>query len=804
MHDLVQDLRFAVRMLARNPAFTAVAVLALALGMGANTAVFTVVNGVLLRPLPFPEPERLFLISYISEPGPFNAGPALSDGHFLEFRRHLRLFEPIASFARYPVSLTGAGEPIRLSAATVTPDFLTVLRVNAAMGRTFLADEDQPGRNHVALLSDKLWRRRFGADPQVLGKTITLDGNAHTVIGIMPAGFTFPYDAELWTPLAVRIDAHNSFLRPVVGRLRPGVSAKQAQAEVEAVARELPPGREQRRGDLTTRVIPLKELLVRDIRKSLLIFAGAVAFVLLIACANVANLLLMRAASRRQEVAVRAALGAGRRRLVRQLLTESLLVAMLGGAAGILLAIWCVPGLLAMAPAGKIPRLEEIHVDRWVLAFTFGLSAITGLLFGLAPAFHATGRELRGALSRSARASGGRHEVLRGALVVSEFALALVLLAGAGLMLRSFLRTRAVNPGFRAENVLTMTVDLPDAIYRNAGEMQSFHERTLARLSQLPGVLAACAVNWMPLGPGLTRGDFNLKEGRQLPPGFMADKLVVSPGYFLAMGIRLLGGRDFTEHDNAGAPGVVAISQSVARRLWPEEDPIGKQITMEDPRKPDGWLTIVAVADDIHQEGLTKRPHPALYQPYLQVRRQSWLGHMTFAVRAVSNPLSLAPAMRAVLREVDKDQPVESIATMEAVIASTTSEPLFQTRLLVAFSVVALALAAIGIYGVLAYSVTERTHEIGIRMALGAESGDVMRMVLRRTLVLAATGVTLGIAGALAVTRVLEKFLFEVKPHDGATLVVVASVMAAVALLASWIPARRATRVDPLVALRYD
>jgi len=804
MHNLIQDLRYAVRMLRRNPGFTVVAVLALALGIGANTAVFTVVNGVLLRPMPFPEPERLFLVSYALQHGPFENGPSMVDSDYLEFRRQDQVFERIAGFAGNSANLTGAGDPVRIPTANVTPDFFPVLRVDPAIGRAFLADEDQPGRDRVMLLSDKLWRNRFGGDSHILGRTVTLDGVRHTVIGVMPAGFTFPYDAEAWTPLAIKLDSHNSFMRPVIGRLKSGASREKALSELKTIMSRLPADPHEGGMDRRSEIVPLKDLLVTKIRASLWIFTGAVAFVLLIACANVANLLLARAAGRQQEMAVRKALGAGRWRLIRQLLTESSLVSLAGGVAGILLALWCVPALIAIAPEGKVPRVDQIRIDNWVLAFTAGVSLVSGLLFGLAPALQATRRELRESLSRSGRTMTGQHEGLRGALVVSEIALALVLLAGAGLMLKSFLQLRAVNPGFRAENVLTMTVELPDTVYRTPPEVHAFDQRTLARLANLPGVVAAGAVNLSPLGLFLTRGDFQLEGGRLFPRHYSVDKLCVSSGYFRTMGIAMRRGRDFTERDNAGAPGVVIVSQSAGMRVWPGEDPVGKRITEAEHPKPEDWFTIVGVVDDIRQMSLAANPDPALYYPYLQVQQPYWLSRMTFAVRTASNPMQLAAAMRGVLREVDRDQPVMAMTTMQEMMAASTAEPRFQTRLLGAFSLIALILSAVGIYGVLAYTVTQRTNEIGIRMALGAESADVLRMVLRRTLILAAVGIALGTAAALAVTRVLAKFLFEVKPTDTVTFIAVAALLAGVALLASAIPARRAAKVDPMVALRYE
>jgi len=802
IETMLQDMRFALRTLRRSPAFTAAAVLTLALGIGANTAVFTVVNGILLRPLPFPEPERLFLISYLPRNNPFLTRPGLDDRDYLEFLRQDQVFEHIATSNSSPVTLTGAGDPVRVPAATVTPGLFPVLRVNPAIGRWFLAEEDRPGRDRVVVLSNKLWQSRFSGDSDILGKTITLDGVVHTVVGVMPPGFGFPGDSELWTPLAVVIDPHNSYTRPVVGRLKPGISRQRAQAELETFAShlQLEPG--EKRSDFVARIIPLKDAVVGNIRTSLLIFVGAVAFVLLIACANFANLLLIRAAGRRQEISVRAALGARRWRLVRQLLTESTLVALAGGAAGTLLATTGVSALLALAPAGKIPRIDEIHLDGWVLAFTVAVSVATGIAFGLMPALGATGRELRESLSGSGRTLTGRHGGFRSALVISEIALALVLLAGAGLMLKSFLRIRAVDPGFRAGNVLTMAVELPESTYRTAAQMRAFHQRTLEKLARLPGVLVAGAVNWLPLGEWWVKGDFRLEGGRH--SHFDVVKPAVSPGYFRTIGIRMQRGRDFTDRDSATAPGVAIISQMVGRRLWPGEDPIGKRISMEDDPKPEDWLTIVGVVDEVRQQGLTEQPELAIYQPYPQVTRTFFLGHMTFAVRTASNPQSIAPAVRSVLRNVDQNQPVQSISTMEDIIAGTTTEPRFQTRLLAVFAMLALTLAAIGVYGVLAYSVSERTHEIGIRMALGAGKGNVMGMVLRNSLILAAAGVSLGTAGALIVTRVLGRFLFEVKPTDPATFAVVALLLAAIALLAGCIPARRATKVDPVVALRFE
>ena len=802
IETVLQDLRYGVRTLGRNPGFTAVAILTLALGIGANTAVFTVVNGVLLRPMPFPEPERLVLVSLTPRGGPFGWQPGVSDRDYLAFREQDQVFERISSFtSRATANLTGAGDPVQIPAAYVTADFFATLRANPAIGRGFLTEEDEPGRDNVVVISNELWKERFGGDPEILGKTVKLDGISRMVVGVMPSGFAFP-NAKVWMPLKIRIDEHNSFTRPVVGRLKPGVTPQQAQAELETFADRRPLGPGETKRDRVPQIVPLKDLLVTNIRLSLLVFAGAVAFVLLIACANVASLFLARATGRGHEIALRSTLGAGRWRLVRQLLTESTLLSLMGGVCGILIAFWSVPALLALAPAGKVPRMEMIRMDGWVLAYTFGISVITGIVFGLAPALQAARREARETLSQAGRSVTGGHEKLRGALTVSEIALALVLLTGASLMLKSFLRLRAVNPGFSPHSVMTITVDLPDSVYRTPSQMRAFHARTLDELSRLPGVSASGAVSLLPLGEFLTMGTFSV-EGSQRPPGFMVVKPCISPGYFKAMGMPLLSGREFTKADNETALGVVVVSQSVARTLWPGQDPIGKRISMEDEPKPEDWLTVVGVVDDVKQRGLAKGSDPAIYQPYLQISSPFFLGHMTFVVKTVSSPESIAAGIRTILRSVDKNQPI-SIASMDTLIAATTAESRFQARLLAAFAMVSLVLTIVGIYGVLAYSVAQRTREIGVRMALGAQGRDVLGMLLRKAFVLVFAGIVIGGAGALALTRVLEKFLFEVKPADLPTFATVAVVLALSALGACYVPARRAMRVDPLVALRYE
>jgi predicted permease len=798
-----RDLRYAFRSLRKSPGFTVVAILTLALGFGATIAVFTVVNGVLLRPLPFPSPERLFLISYQSKDGPLEYRPGLYDKDYLEYQRHNQAFEQIATFNESSATLTGAGDAARVPTAVVTSSFFPVLQINPVIGRAFLPEEEHPGNNSVAVLSDNIWRSRFGANPNILGKTIMLNGAQYRVVGVMPSDFTFPHEPALWLPLAVGADPGNIYNRPVVGRLRPSVSREQALAELQAIAKHLPPGPGVSRESMIADILPLNDLLAGQIRKSLLIFMGAVAFVLLIACANVANLLLMRGTIRQREIAVRNALGASRGRVIRQLLTESTVLSLSGSIAGLLLAVLGVHALLALAPAARVPRLNEIHIDAGVLAFALALGALMGILFGFVPALQATGQRVRDVLSLSGPTVTARRERLRSILVVSEIALALVLLTGAGLMLKSFMHMRAVDPGFRTENILTMTVDLPDSTYPTATAIQAFHESILAKLSNLPGVVAAGVVNWMPLLPGLVEGDFHLEGGRKLPPDYIVAKPAVSSDYFRVMGIRLRGGRVFTEQDSSTGPGVAIISQSVARTLWPGEDPVGKRIAMQDNPKPTDWLTIIGVVDDIRQQSLTEQPIPAIYQPYEQVTRPFFLSHMSFVVRTATNPQFVAASMRGALSSVDKNQPV-SIASLTDLVGAATAETRFQTRLISTFSILALFLAAIGIYGVLAYAVTERTREIGIRMALGAKKSDVTFMLLKRTLLLVMAGAALGGSGALVLTRVLGKFLFEVKPTDPATFLSVAGVLALTGIIAGLLPARRATRVDPVVALRWE
>ena len=806
LETMAQDLGFAARSLRKRPAFTAVALLTLALGIGANTAIFTIVQGVLLRPLAFAQSDRLYVVTYAPGAARHWLYPGLSDAHYLDFRTADRLFESLATFGYAPVTLTGAGEAVRLPGAQVTTDFFRVLRVNPIVGRSFAADDDQPVRDRIAMVGHELWSTRFGSNADLVNRPITLDGVPHTVVGVLPPGFNYPDGAQVWTPLAIRVSPNLSLTRPVIGRLRADVSHAQAQAELDTFVASLPPDADQTQ-TWRAQVIPLKRAVAGDAHQSLLIFTGAVALVLLIACANVSNLVLMRALSRHQEIATRMALGASRRRVIRQLLTESTLLSMAGGLAGVVVAVAGVPALLALIPAGRLPRAAEIQMDAWTLAFTVGLSVAIGLAVGLVPALQATRGDLAGAMKHRWGMHTSRTRRLRHGLVVAEVAVAMVLVTGAGLLIKSLTNLQAVatattHLGFEPERVLTMTVDLPPTRYPGAPDMHTFYDQLLASLETLPDVTSAGAVNWQPFGTMMVRGDIEVEGERRVSDDYNVTKASISPGYFRTMGIRLTSGRDFTLRDDQNGEGVAIVSTSVARALWPNEEPLGKRIALESSPQPRDWLTVVAVVDDIRQISVKQNIVPAVYRPYRQTGRPRFLNHVSFVVRTAGDAPTLAPAMRGALQAVDKDQAPRSIVGLEETIAITIAEPRFYTRLLAILSTLALFLAAIGIYGVLSSAVTERRREIGIRVALGADKATVVRMVLGQTVRLAVAGLALGTAGALALTGLLTTLLFEVAPTDPGTFVIAAAVLLGVALLAGLLPARRATAVDPLVTLR--
>src|SRR5262245_4205484 len=801
IEDFFQDVRYAARTLGRSPAFTIASVLTLSLGIGTTVAVFAVVYGVLLRPLPFPDPDRLFLVA-LSPKTFFMRQPGMADRTYVHFREGDRTFQHLAAFSSYKGNLIGAGDPAVIRVGSVTTEFFDALGVKAAMGRTFLPSDGRGGELMV-VMSDHLWRSRFAAEPAIVGKDIMLSGIRHAVIGVMPPGFDFPNRTAAWTLQVIKPDPGNSLLVAVLGRLKPDVTTAQARAACDT-AIELPP--DVPRGDRSKwdiGLLPLNELLVGDVRRPLQMFAGAVVFVLLIACANVTNLLLARSSGRDREIAVRAALGAGRGRLVRQLLTESVLLTAIGAAFGVLLAAWAVPMLLALAPAGRIPRVEAIRIDIAVVAFAAGVAVVAGIVFALTPALRLTRRRSSRTLLPGGRSIAGSHERFRAALVIGEIALALVLLTGASLLVKSFLRLRAVDPGFRTDNVVRLSIELPDSSYSTLERLHAFHQEMLARMASLSNVVAVGLVNWLPLGDIHLNGDFSVEGAAEDAP-FNVDKTVASPGYFSAMGIRLQRGREFNVYDTGRSVPVVIVSRSLAKAIDPSEDVLGKRVGLWGRAKSREWLTIVGVVDDVKQLGPSQKSHAAAYQPYLQVRQNFLLRNMTYVVRSGSDPVATIPAIRNVLSSVDNDQPATSVGLMNDVLDSTTAEPGFYARLLGTFAALAVLLALIGAYGVMAYSVAQRSQEIGLRIALGARHSCVLWMVMRRTVTLGTAGVVLGTVAAWIATRLLQTFLFEITPSDPATFIAVALTIFAAATLAGVIPARRATRVDPLVALRHE
>jgi predicted permease len=806
LERLVQDVRYGARALRRTPAFTIVAVLTLALAIGANSAVFTMVNSVLLKPLPFHDPERLFLASYVPIDLPFEVPPGLADRAWLDYRERARAFDKLTAYVgrQTVLSAGGAGDAATVAGARVDASFFAVLGVSPILGRAFASEEGLAGGNRVAIISHRLWRERFGGDPRAIGARIVLDDVPYTVVGVMPAGFNFPGRSEIWTPLTMPLAKGSFLILKVLGRLRDHVTVDQARAELGTNMAARPRDSQDDNWRALPAVLPLKDVIIGDVATPLLIFSGAVAFVLLIACVNVANLLLIRAATRRREIAVRVALGASRARIGRQLLTESLLVGLAGGAVGIATAQIGVRTLLAIAPAGRIPRLDEVHVDVWVLVFTIVLSLATGIIFGLVPALQSGKRPPEEAMVHSGRMVGATQGRLRGALVTAEVALALVLLSGAGLMIKSFTRMRAVDKGYDANLVTRMAVELRTVRYRDSARKRAFHAALLEQLACIPGVSSAAGVSHVPMGQGLdgTIGNFVVDGQTPLPKGYSVDRVLVSPGYFATMGVRVLHGRDFTGRDDGSAPAVAIVSETVARRIWPDADAVGKRIAVSDQPGPNDWLTVVGVVNDVVQDQSLGK-HSTVYLPYLQSPFPWLLGRMTYVVRSDAGVI-VAPAMRAALRDVDPAIPARQLQTMDDAMLEVVAEPLFQTRLLTVFSVLALLLAAIGTYGVLAYDVAERTREIALRLALGATPRAVTLMVLRRTARFALSGAVIGIAASLALTRVLTQSLFEVTPNDPATLATVVAAILLVALAAGYLPARRASHVEVLTALPQE
>ncbi len=802
MDTFLNDLRYALRKLLRTPGFTIVAVLTLGLGIGANSAIFSLVDAVLLRPLPYPAPERLMRLDALvhGHPAPFS-GP-----NFLDFRAQNRVFTDMAAWDPETTTLTGAGEPERLQATDVSAGFFGILGVQPALGRTFRPGDNEPGHTAVVVLSDGLWRQRFGADPGILGRAISLDGAPAQVVGVMPAGFAFPREAVLWRPLeynAMFRDPGNRralWLR-VIARLRPGVTPARAQSDVAAIAGRLQKDYPDLAGNIGASATPLAESMVGDLRTPLLLLLGAVGLVLLIACANVASLLLARASARATELAVRSALGAGRRRLVRQLLTESAVLALLGGGFGLLLGAWGAALLVRLGPGG-IPRLEGVGVNGGVILFTAVVALVTALVFGAVPAWQATRVELTESLKEGARGGGARRSTgrLRAGLVVAELALAVMLLSGAGLLLRSFARLQAVDPGFRADHTVAFDLGLPDTRYGEPERVAEFYRTLLERLSALPGVQETGAVSALPLTGFRMRLSFDVK-GRAPAPASekpALDVIAATPGYLRALRIPVLRGRSFTSEDRAGARPVVLLNEEAVRRYFPGEDPIGQVVQLGWPRSPAG--EVVGIVRDVREEGLTAAAEPQIYLPQAQVPFAS----MSVVVRTTGDPARVASLVRREVHALDPDLAVDHLRTVREVVDRSIAEPRLYATLLALFAAVALTLAAVGIFGVMAYTVAQRRRELGIRLALGARPGGVLRLVVGQAAVLVAVGIALGLLGTLALSRVLAGLLFGVSATDPATLAAVAVGLGAVALLASWLPARAATRIAPSEALRLE
>ncbi len=803
-----RDSHYAVRMLRRSPAFTIAAVLTLALGIGANTAIFSVIDAALLRPLPYPQPDRVVMLYGRAQA---QENDDLSPATFLDFHRQSRALD-LAGYHQSPFNVTGQDRPERIRGAVVTPDFFGVLGVQAQLGRTLTPELDKPGAPRAVVLSYALWQRRYGASPEVLGRQILIDGEPRTVVGVMPQFFQYPAESELWTAAGYAVPEH--ILRPdldqsnirdthyfdTIGRLRPGFSLAQAQAEANTIARRLKQQYGSDEEASSAALVTLRDDLIGPARPALMILLGAVGLLLLIACANVANILLARGAARQKEIAVRAALGAGRARLVRQFLTESILLAAGGGGLGIALAYAGLHPLRALLPEGMLGN-AALKLDPRVLAFTTLVSLASGILFGLLPALHLSGAgALDGMLKEQGRGSSGgmRAHRARSALVAIEVALAAVLLVGAGLLIRSFSRLLAVSEGFRAERVLSLKLSLSDARYPGAGDRARFVTRTLESIASLLGVGSAAVVSRLPLSPGNSTRSVDVKGRTSTQDDRAPDYLVISPDYFRGMGIRLLSGRAFTERDDDSAPPVVIVSQSTARAFWPGRNPVGEFVMVGGCGKENEWCQVVGVVEDVYQHSLDQTPRPAVYVPYA---RDPW-PFMVFVVRTSTDPAAAASAVQSAIHSVDRDQPLYNIRTMEEVVSLSRSPRRVRMLLLSLFAALALALACVGIYGVMAYLVAERAHEIGIRMALGADRKAVLGLIVGQGLRLSVAGVAVGLLLAAGLSRFLSTVLYGVGTTDAPTFAGVAALLIVLAALASYLPAWRASRVDPVTALR--
>jgi len=822
MQSFWQDLRYGARMLAKNPGFALIAILTLALGIGANTAIFSVVNAVLLRPLPYTEPERLVALGGTDarkSDGPKTAN-SCSYPDFFDWRERNRSFDSMAAYHSAIFTMTGNGAPAHLSGQVASAELFDVLKAKPYLGRVFTRGDEKvggEGTSRAAVISYGLWQKRFGADPNVLGRSVTLDRKLFQIIGVMRPGFQFPIQAdpvEIWVTLAVDSEPSNG-KKPVterrgyrlldaVGRLKTGVTFPQAQAEMTRLAANLEKEYPDNNTNLGIVLVPLHSYLVGDYRQSLLVVFAAVGFVLLIACANVANLMLARATARYKEIAVRAALGAGRARIARQLLTESLLLGLGGGLLGLLLAWWGMEALLRFVPE-NLPRLSDIALDRWALGFTFTVSLLTGVIFGSAPALHASKIDLIEAMKDEARSSASFGKArLRGALIVAEVAIALALLVGAGLLLQTFVKLQRVDLGFDVHNVLTATVELPEAQYARPEQKIIFYQRLQERVRALPGVTRASAILPLPISATVAGGSFQI-EGHIAPIGEEphADMRWANLDYFNTMKIPLLAGRDFTAQDGLKSPPVVIINQSLAKTYFPNQEPIGKRLELPfgDGTGTTKFQIIGVVRDVKHRTELGSEYSPELYLPYAQL---PFLGQMSLVARTQGEPGSLAKAIQNEVAALDHEIVLSDVKTMEQYLSNAVAQPRFSALLFGLFALLALLLAAIGLYSVMAYAVSQRTREVGIRMALGAQTASVFRLMIAQGLKLTLLGVGVGLAGAFALTRLMKTLLFGVKATDPVTFAVIALLLTLVALLACYLPARRATKVDPMIALRSE
>ncbi|MFZ1219630.1 MAG: ABC transporter permease [Chthoniobacterales bacterium] len=805
--DLRQDVRYGFRMLLKNPAFTAIAVLALALGIGANSAIFSVVNALLLRPLPYKNPDQLVVIwENATHLGfPKNTPPP---ANFLDWQKQNTLFEGMGAFAERTFNLTGVGEPERLEGRRVSANLFDLLGVKPILGRTFVPDEDKPGTK-VALLNESLWKRRFGSDPGVIGRALALNGESYTVVGVLPNSVRLPafgnWRDQIWVPIAFPAEEAaqrgNHFLE-VIGRMKPGVKLPQARAEMETIAARLAQQYPEENTRIGAVVNPLHEEIVGDMKPALLILLGAVAFVLLIACANVANLLLARAAARHKEIALRLALGADRIRLTKQLLVESVLLSFLGAAVGLVMAYAGLQILTRFIPP-DVAHAEMITIDAKVLFFTLVVALVTGLVFGLAPASQAAHFNLNDTLKEGGRDSGAgpRGKRLRSALVIAEVAVSFILLIGAGLLINSFMHLRNLDPGFRADHLLALNVDLSEVKYPDTAKRTAFFDEVVRRVQALPGVRTVAVAGNLPFtynGDSMPIGVEGIPDP---PPDQWPDVIfrTVGPNYFTTMGIPLVRGRDFNDQDTLDSTLGVVISEKTAKRYWPNEDPIGKRLKPGSTAGSSPWRTVIGVVKDVRQNDFIAEPKMQMYFSFRQVRS---LVANALVVRTAVDPLSLATSVRNSVWAVDKDQPVSNIDSMEHIVAGAVARQRFSMLLLAIFAGVALILAAVGIYGVMSYSVAQQTREIGIRMALGAQRSDVLRMTVKQGLKLVAFGLVLGLVAAFILTRVMATLLFGISATDPLTFFSISLVLLAVAILASYIPALRATRVDPMIALR--